>query len=80
MRPGWGDRDRQGQSSVTATPVTVLVNGQELPIAFAGLTPDIAGLYQVNVAIPTGNIPPGLGQSLSVKQGAVSNVVPVAIQ
>ena len=62
------------------TPVTVLLNGQELPVAFAGLTPGYIGLYQVNVAIPA-SIPPGLGISLTLKQGGeLSNTVSVAFQ
>jgi len=70
----------RGGLSVTSAPVTVLLDGVELPIAYAGLTPGYKGLYQVNVAIPI-TFPPGLGHALALKQGnAVSNVVIVAVQ
>jgi uncharacterized protein (TIGR03437 family) len=34
--------------------VTVTIGGQPAPVAFAGLTPTYAGLYQVNVTVPSG--------------------------
>jgi uncharacterized protein (TIGR03437 family) len=34
--------------------VTVTIGGQPAPVAFAGLTPTYAGLYQVNVTVPNG--------------------------
>jgi uncharacterized protein (TIGR03437 family) len=77
---GLGAVTRQGQLSVTATPVTAVVNGQELPVEFAGLAPGYVGLYQVNVPIPTAT-PPGLGVSLTLKEGGqLSNTVAVALQ
>lgn len=38
---------------VSAT-VTVTIGGVSAPVAFAGLTPTYAGLYQVNVTVPNG--------------------------
>jgi uncharacterized protein (TIGR03437 family) len=77
---GLGAVTKQGQLSVTATPVTALVNGQELPVEFAGLAPGYVGLYQVNVPIPAAT-PPGLGISLTLKEGGqLSNTVAVALQ
>jgi len=38
----------------TVAPVTVTIDGHDAPVAFAGLTPGSAGLYQVNVVIPAG--------------------------
>jgi uncharacterized protein (TIGR03437 family) len=34
--------------------VTVTIGGEPAPVAFAGLTPTYAGLYQVNVTVPSG--------------------------
>jgi uncharacterized protein (TIGR03437 family) len=34
--------------------VTVTIGSQPAPVAFAGLTPTYAGLYQVNVTVPSG--------------------------
>jgi uncharacterized protein (TIGR03437 family) len=77
---GLGAVARQGQLWVTTAPVTVLVNGQELPADFAGLAPGYVGLYQVNVAIPAAT-PPGLGISLTLKEGGqTGNTVVVALQ
>jgi uncharacterized protein (TIGR03437 family) len=77
---GLGAVSKQGQLSVTAAPVTALINGQELPVQFSGLAPGYVGLYQVNVPIP-GATPPGLGISITLKEGGqVSNTVTVALQ
>jgi len=77
---GLGATSKQGQFSVVNTTVTAVVNGVELPVAFAGQAPGYAGLNQVNVPIPAG-LAPGLGVSLTLKQGgAVSNSVSVAIE
>jgi uncharacterized protein (TIGR03437 family) len=77
---GLGAVTRQGQLSVTTATVTAVVNGQELPVEFAGLAPGYAGLYQVNVPIP-GATAPGLGVSLTLKEGGqLSNTVSVALE
>jgi len=57
-----------GQTSVTTTP------------SFAGLTPGFAGLYQVNVTIPS-NAPRGSNVNLTLGfNDAISNPVQIAIQ
>jgi uncharacterized protein (TIGR03437 family) len=77
---GLGAVSKQGQVSNTTTPVTVVLAGQELPAAFAGLAPGSAGEYQVNVLIPA-TTPPGLALSLTLKQGGqLSNTVTLALQ
>jgi uncharacterized protein (TIGR03437 family) len=77
---GLGAVTQSGQLSRTSAPVTVLLNGNELPTSFAGLAPGFIGLYQVNVTIPA-STPPGLNIPLTLKVGgAQSNSVVVAIQ
>ena len=77
---GLGATAKQGQYSITSTPVTAVVNGVEEPVAFSGLAPGFVGLYQVNLLIPS-SIPPGSQVPLSLKQsGQVSNLVAVSIQ
>ncbi len=77
---GLGAVTQSGQFSVTKAPVTVVLNGTELPASFAGLAPGFVGLYQVNVLIPAGTAP-GLGIPLMLKVGGqLSNVVPVSVQ
>jgi uncharacterized protein (TIGR03437 family) len=60
--------------------ITAVLNGTELPVQYAGLTPGFIGLYQVNVPVPGGTAP-GSTLSLSIKaSGVLSNAVNVAIQ
>jgi uncharacterized protein (TIGR03437 family) len=40
--------------SNTANTINAYINGQQAQVAYAGLAPDLAGLYQVNLTIPTG--------------------------
>ena len=77
---GLGAVTQSGQLSRTNAPVTVILNGVELPTLFAGLTPGYFGLYQVNVTVPAGT-PPGLTVPLTLKVGGQqSNTVQVALQ
>ncbi len=62
----------------TAAP-TLTLNGNTLPLVFAGLTPGFVGLYQINLQIPPGT--PGGNTVLTVSQdGWVSNttILPIA--
>ena len=64
---------------VTTATVTVVLNGVELPVQYAGLS-GFTGLYQVNVAVPAA-MAPGSGVPLALKVGGqVGNTVPVVIQ
>jgi uncharacterized protein (TIGR03437 family) len=77
---GLGAVSPSGDLSVASRPVTVVLGAAELPTAFAGLTPGLIGLYQVNVLLPTA-MPPGLYLPFYLKQAdAMSNAVTVAIQ
>jgi uncharacterized protein (TIGR03437 family) len=40
--------------SYTTNTVTATVGGQSAKVLFAGLAPDFAGLYQVNLVVPSG--------------------------
>ena len=40
--------------SMTVNPVTVTLGGQQAGVAYAGLAPGFAGLYQVNATVPSG--------------------------
>jgi uncharacterized protein (TIGR03437 family) len=63
-----------------STSITVTIGGQPAPVAFAGLTPTYAGLYQVNVTVPHGITPgPKVPVVLTVA-GLSSPPVTVAIQ
>ncbi len=77
---GLGVTTAQGNLRPAASTVKVQLGNQELTPFYAGATPGIPGLYQVNVIIPAPT-PPGLAVPLFLKQGASnSNSVPLAIQ
>jgi uncharacterized protein (TIGR03437 family) len=62
------------------TPVTVTIGGQPATVQYAGLTPGLVGLYQVNVQIPSG-VTPGSSVSLVISQdGVPSNTVTLALR
>ena len=77
---GLGAVARQGSLSMTTTPVTVVLNGTELPILYCGADAGISGLVS-GERRHSGGDAPGFGISLTLKQGEqLSNVVPVAVQ
>jgi uncharacterized protein (TIGR03437 family) len=65
-------------SSVTTTPVVTL-GGNQVPILFAGLTPESVGLYQIDIQMP--NVSSGGNLLLTVAQGGVvSNTTILPVQ
>jgi uncharacterized protein (TIGR03437 family) len=77
---------RSGEAAPTSplakvvTPVTVTIGGQPATVQFAGLTPGYAGLYQVNVQIPSG-VTPGSAVPLVISQDSIpSNAVTLALR
>ena len=70
----------------TAATVTATIGGVNAPVVFSGLTPGLAGLYQVNVQVPAGT-PTGDAVPLvltvtepTTGMTAQSNQVTVAVQ
>ncbi len=59
-------------------PPTITFDGKDAPVAFAGLTPGLVGLYQINFQVPA-NAPDGDLTMLIGQQGNISNqtIVPV---
>jgi len=62
------------------TPITVTIGGQPAPVSFAGLTPTYAGLYQVNVTVPSGIVPGPSVPVVLTGAGLSSPPVTVAIK
>lgn len=76
---GLGVVTPQGNSTVVATPVTVVLSGASITPTSAVMT-GLIGVYQVNFSVPAG-LPPGLDLNLSLSQnGAISNSVAFSVQ
>ncbi len=66
--------------SRTVNLVTVTIGGSKVDAEFAGLAPGFAGLYQVNVRVPSG-VAPGAEAALKLTvAGIESNTVKLAVQ
>ena len=71
---------QQGLQVATSDVEVVLDGGPPLVPSFKGLTPGIAGLYQVNFQVPAGT-PPGVYHNVAIQAaGQTSNVVALAVQ
>ncbi len=65
------------------TPVVGFGTGffaQQVAPLYAGLTPTAAGLYQVNVSVPSGLPAGAVNMTVSFSGGVVSNVLPLYVQ
>ena len=52
--PGTGNAGPRSPFAPTRTAVTVTIDGVECAVLFAGLAPDLVGIYQVNIRAPAG--------------------------
>jgi uncharacterized protein (TIGR03437 family) len=59
---------------------TVSIGGQNARVDFAGLTPNYAGLYQINAAVPTGVTPGDNVQVIVTVAGQTSAPVTMAVR
>lgn len=77
---GFGAVVPQGNLTRTERPVSARINGLEVPVVYSGLAPEYIGLYQLNLTLPT-DMPPGLFQTLDLRQGGVEvSPINVSIQ
>jgi len=49
-----GSAGPENPLSKTSNTITAFINGQTATVVYAGLAPDLGGLYQVNLTVPTG--------------------------
>jgi uncharacterized protein (TIGR03437 family) len=67
-----GSASPQSPPAKVSNPITVTIGGRPALVAFAGLTPNFAGLYQVNVTVPAG-ITPGANVPVVLTSGGLSS-------
>jgi uncharacterized protein (TIGR03437 family) len=64
----------------SSAPVQAEIDGQSVPVLFAGSTSGFPGLVQVNVSLPAG-LAPGIGKMLLLRQsGVASNLVTITVE
>jgi uncharacterized protein (TIGR03437 family) len=61
-------------------PVTLTIGGVKVPVFFAGPTPGLTGLYQVNATIPTGIAPSPQVPLVLSQGGRTSATITVPVQ
>ncbi|MGD0437317.1 MAG: hypothetical protein ABSB86_12700 [Bryobacteraceae bacterium] len=66
--------------SHTTNTVTVTIGGVNAPVQFAGLAPTFTGLYQVNVAVPSGITPGDNVPLVLTVAGQQSSAVTIAVK
>ncbi len=77
---GLGAKIAQGSYQVAQSPVKAVLNGVEVIPAYAGVSPGLIGVDQINAQIP-GSLPPSLTSTLLLRQnGQDSPAVQVSIQ
>ncbi|MFN0170597.1 MAG: putative Ig domain-containing protein [Bryobacteraceae bacterium] len=64
--------------ALAVTPVSVTIGGQVAEVAFAGLTPGLVGVYQVDLRIPEG-LPPGVAEVILTQGNTLANIVRIPI-
>ncbi len=69
-----------GQLENTVNPVTATIGGVPADIMFAGLTPGFAGLYQINMTVPSGVTPGDAVPLVLTVAGISSQPVSMAIR
>ena len=66
--------------ATTVNPVTVTIGGQVPAVAFSGLAPGFAGLYQINVVVPSGITPGNAVPVVLTVAGQTSPAVTIAVR
>jgi len=64
--------------ALALVPPQVTLGGFALPVTFAGLSPGLVGVYQINAQVPFG-APRGFDVPLTISQGGYSTTLPVRV-
>jgi uncharacterized protein (TIGR03437 family) len=75
-----GDAAPSSPQAATTNLVTVSIDGQDAVVQFAGLVPGMAGLYEVDVVVPTGITPADNVPLVVTVAGQQSTPVTIAVQ
>ena len=65
-------------AEVVLTP-TVTLDGADLPVSFAGLTPGMVGVYQINAKVPFKGVQTGMSVKLTITQAGASTTLLVRV-
>jgi len=65
-------------ASTLLTP-TVTIGDTPLFVGYAGLSPGLVGVYQINATVPFKNVPTGFDIPLTITQGGASTNIPVRV-
>lgn len=77
--PATGDPAPSSPLSRTTSDPAVTIGGQQAAVSFSGLAPGFAGLYQINVTVPTG-LAPGTYPIVMTIGGKTSNTSGITVQ
>jgi uncharacterized protein (TIGR03437 family) len=78
-QPASGDPAPSAPLAATTSVPTVTIGGVSAPVIFSGLAPGFAGLYQINLTVPT-NAPVGNQPMVMTIGGLVSNTAMLNVQ
>lgn len=74
-----GDSSPAAPLASAAVQPTVTLGGANLSVMFAGLTPGLVGVYQINAQVPLKGIPTGFDIPLTISQGGNSSTLMVRV-
>ena len=66
--------------AMVQSPVTVTVGGVNAAVLFAGLTPGLSGLYQINAVVPDSVVPGSAVPVVVTTAGASSEAVTIGVR
>ncbi len=79
-QPATGAAAKSSPLSHTLTTATVTIGGAAATVTYSGLAPGFAGLYQVDVQVPSGAPSGGTVAVVMKIGGSTSNTVTIAVQ
>lgn len=75
-----GDGGAGGPLSMVVNPVTALVNGKTARVDYAGLAPQLPGVYQVNILMPYDNVAGDVEISIQAGAGQTQDGITIPVE